>query len=124
MRIQLVQSTFMDELVEFLGRCQCRVSSARAGLIDIHLHPEVSQEAAMRLLEPGSCYRCGAPVEEVLQRLGSPACMDCRDRPNGAPQSNGNGHAALRHRWARFEVDSYLRVWNAKHPEALAQLLD
>lgn len=34
---------------------------------------------ALERLEAGGCYLCGGQVEEVLARLGSTLCHDCRD---------------------------------------------
>ena len=59
----------------------------------------------MRLIpSSGRCLACGDAIEEVLSRLGSPRCLDCRQMRApldpalaGVPEASRNGHLSNGH---------------------------
>ena len=75
----------------------------------------------LSLVRDRRCYGCGGAISDVLVKLGSPLCHDCRD---GAGVSGRASKRALGDLWARMEVDSYLRVWRAQHPGTGVAVLD
>ena len=60
------------------------------------------------LVRDERCYGCGGAISDVLVKLGSPLCHDCRDGPGVNGRASKRSLGAL---WARMEVDAYLRVW-------------
>jgi hypothetical protein len=120
-RIDVSDRSLVSELLEFLRRCSCTADQTGPGSIRVSLDPTVSIGAALNLLRAGVCYACTQPIEAPLARLGSALCLGCRDTQaarTGVPQAD----AAARRRWARMEVEAYLRVWQARHPQVRVTL--
>jgi hypothetical protein len=122
-RIDVSDRALVEELVEFLRRCACAAEQTGPSSIRVSLEPMVSIGAALSLVRAGVCYACTGAIEAPLARLGSALCLDCRDTQggrNGEPAAD----AAARRRWARMELEAYLRVWRARHPDARVTLRD
>jgi hypothetical protein len=121
MRIDVSDRALVEELLEFLRRCSCTAERTGPGSIRVSLDLAVSVGAALSLVRAGVCYACTGPIEAPLARLGSSLCLECRDSPrarNGEPRA----HGAAQRQWARMEVEAYLRVWQAQHPQARVTL--
>ena len=117
-RIDVSDRALVEELLEFLRRCSCSVERTGHSSLRVSLEPTVSVGAALSLVRAGVCYACTEMIEAPLARLGSALCLDCRGTQG---HRNGESPAAddeARRRWATMEVESYLRVWQARHPEA------
>jgi hypothetical protein len=115
MRIRLNEPDLADDLVEFLGRCECTVERVGRNILNVDYGGLGRPETALILVRKGLCYGCGGEVGAMLARLGSPLCADCRDgswpdRPSGRNQD-------------RLVVGSYLRVWSKLHPGALVSVV-
>lgn len=121
MRIDVSDRAFVEELLEFLRRCSCTVERSGPTSVRVMLDPKVSVGAALSLVRAGVCYACAGAIEPPLARLGSPLCLDCRDTEGARNGEARAGHAARR-QWARMEIEAYLRVWQARHPQARATL--
>jgi hypothetical protein len=117
MRIRLDNSAFLDDLIEFLRRCECRVEQVGPKVVRVELR-RADLDAALNRVRLGYCTRCGGEIERVLTSHGSVMCQDCRD---GIGASALNGRAGRD--WARMELGAFLRVWQLRHPETQAQLL-
>jgi hypothetical protein len=115
-RVRLDDPSVAPELASFLRRCQCDVQQLGPTMVGVGICHGVDPAAAARRLEDGRCYRCGEPIETVLFRLGSPLCHDCRE-------GSGNGASETAERWARMEVEAYLRIWCLQNPDARVELL-
>lgn len=122
-RIDVSDRALVEELLEFLRRCSCTVDLAGPTSIRVTLDPTVSVGAALSLVRAGICYACAGAIEAPLARLGSALCLDCRGS-EGAREGEATADRAARREWARMEVEAYLRVWQARHPEAKAVLSD
>jgi len=109
------------DLLDFLRRCGCEVEQSSPDVLDVQLHPEVSVEAVLSLVRDHRCYGCGGAISDVLVKLGSPLCHDCRDGSGVNGRASKRSLGAL---WARMEVDAYLRVWQAQHPGTGVAVLD
>jgi hypothetical protein len=116
-RIDVSDRALVEELLEFLRRCACSVERTGPASLRVSLEPTVSVGAALSLVRAGVCYACTGAIEAPLARLGSALCLDCRGSQG---QRNGESPAdgEARRRWATMEIESYLRVWQARHPEA------
>ena len=116
-RLRLDDPSVALELVAFLRRCQCNVEHLGPTTVGVGLGHPVDVEAAVQRLQTGLCYDCGDVIEEALFRLGSGRCHDCR---------TGSGHRhpdSPRERWTRMEVESYLKIWRAQHPDSRVELV-
>jgi len=118
-RLRLNDSSLAMELGTFLRRCECEVEQLGPTTLGVGLRHSIDVDAAVRQLRAGRCYRCGTEIEPLLFGLGSPVCLDCR-----------NGEAAddlderpVRDEWARMEVEAYVKVWQALHPEGHVELV-
>jgi hypothetical protein len=120
-RIEVSDRALVEELLDFLRRCSCSVERAGPSSLRVTLDPAVSVGAALSLVRAGVCYACAGEIEAPLARLGSALCLDCRDS-EGARNGEPAADASSRYRWARMEVEAYLRVWQARHPEARVTL--
>ena len=123
MRIDVSDRALVEDLLEFLRRCSCTVERTGPGSVRVSLDPAVSVGAALSLVRAGVCYACAGAIEAPLARLGSALCLDCRDTEgarNGEPPANGGA----RRLWARMEIEAYLRVWQARHPQARLTLAE
>ena len=120
-RIEVSDRALVEELLDFLRRCTCSVERVGPSSLRVTLDPAVSVGAALSLVRAGVCYACAGEIEAPLARLGSALCLDCRDS-EGARNGESAADASSRHRWARMEVESYLRVWQARHPEVRVTL--
>lgn len=121
MRIDVSDRALVEELLEFLRRCSCTVDRTGPGSLRVSLAPAVSLGAALSLVRAGVCYSCTGAIEAPLARLGSALCLECRNGegvPNDEPRVGG----AAQRQWARMEVEAYLRVWQARHPETRVTL--
>jgi hypothetical protein len=116
-----VAASLAHDLLDFLRRCGCEVEQSCPDIIDVRLDPNVSVDAVLSVVRDHRCYACGGEVADVLAKLGSALCHDCRD---AADASGRAPERVVRALWARMEVDAYLRVWLARHPGAEAALLD
>jgi hypothetical protein len=126
MRIRLPEPSLTDELADYLRRCECDVTLVQRGLIDVELRRPISIDAALSLVQADRCYGCGEKIEPVLRELGSTLCHDCRGggRENGHADGPAHATEALRARWARMEIDAYLKVWSAMHADSVLELID
>jgi hypothetical protein len=122
-RIDVSDRTLVEELLEFLRRCSCTVERSGPTSLRVLLDPAVSVGAALSLVRAGVCYACAGEIEAPLARLGSALCLDCRDN-EGARHGEVRADDRARSQWARMEVEAYLRVWEARHPEARVTLAD
>jgi hypothetical protein len=122
-RIDVSDRALVEELLEFLRRCSCMVERSGPTSLRVVLDPAVSVGAALSLVRAGVCYACAGEIEAPLARLGSALCLDCRDS-EGARSGEMRADERARRQWARMEVEAYLRVWEARHPEARATLSD
>jgi hypothetical protein len=118
-RLRLTDSSLTDELASFLRRCQCEVEHLGPGTVGVGVVHSVDVETAVKHLRSGRCYRCGETIEPGLYGLGSPLCLNCRDTSNG----DAGADSAVRAEWARMEVEAYVRVWQALHPEGRVELV-
>ncbi len=120
-RVDVSDQALVEELLEFLRRCSCTVDRTGPTSLRVSLDPSVSVGAALSLVRAGVCYSCTGAIEAPLARLGSALCLECRDSEGvrtREPQANG----AAQRQWARMEVEAYLRVWQARHPQAQVTL--
>jgi hypothetical protein len=122
-RIDVSDRTLVEELLEFLRRCSCTVERTGPDSLRVLLDPAVTVGAALSLVRAGICYACTGAIEAPLARLGSALCLECRGS-EGAREGEPRADGAARREWARMEVEAYLRVWQARHPEAKAVLSD
>jgi hypothetical protein len=122
-RIDVSDRALVEELLEFLRRCSCTVERSGPTSLRVVLDPAVSVGAALSLLRAGVCYACAGEIEAPLARLGSALCLDCRDS-EGARSGEMRADDRARRQWARMEIEAYLRVWEARHPEVRATLSD
>jgi hypothetical protein len=122
MKVRLKNSALVGDLSEFLRRCECLVEQVGRETLRVDLDGPVSFEAAMSRARSGLCYTCGGKVESVFLRLGSPQCHDCRES-RSRRGSRVLRDPAIQEEWRRMQLDAYLRVWQARHPETEAQLL-
>jgi hypothetical protein len=120
-RIDVSDRALVEDLLDFLRRCSCSVERTGPSSLRVRLDPAVSVGAALSLVRAGVCYACAGEIEAPLARLGSALCLDCRDS-EVARNGESTADASSRHRWARMEVESYLRVWQARHPEVRVTL--
>ena len=72
MRIRVNEPDLADDLVEFLGRCECTVERVGRDVLSVDYAGLGRPETALSLLRKGLCYRCGEEVGAMLGRLGSP----------------------------------------------------
>jgi hypothetical protein len=119
-RVRVAESTLVRDLLDFLRRCGCEVEQSSPDVLDVQLQPEVSVEAVLSLVRDRLCYGCGGRIPDVLAKLGSSLCHDCRDRA----ASGRAPERSLGALWARMEVDAYLRIWRAQHPDTAVSVLD
>jgi hypothetical protein len=122
-RIDVSDQALVEELLEFLRRCSCTVERSGPTSLRVVLDPAVSVGAALSLVRAGVCYACAGTIEAPLARLGSALCLDCRDT-EGARNGEARADDRARRQWARMEIEAYLRVWEAKHPDADVMLSD
>jgi hypothetical protein len=121
-QVRLENSALVGDLSEFLRRCECLVEQIGRETLKVDLDGPVSVDAAMSRAQSGLCYMCGREVETIFARLDSSLCDDCRERrsydgPLASPES------VVHREWRRMQLDAYLRVWQARHPDAEAQLI-
>jgi hypothetical protein len=111
MQVRLADQSLTGDLAAYLRRCECSVVPRGRGIIDVELAKRVSESAVVALVRSGGCCSCGQEIEPVLLELGSNRCHECR---------NGSGRLGvpLAQRWARMEIEAYVRIWDALHPGA------
>jgi hypothetical protein len=122
-RIDVSDRALVGELLEFLRRCPCTAEQTGPSSIRVLLDPAVSLGAALSLVRAGVCYGCAGTIEAPLARLGSALCLECRGTEaarNGEPAAD----KAARRRWAFMEIEAYVRVWQAGHPQTRVTLSD
>jgi hypothetical protein len=115
-RLRVHDPSRTAELVTFLRRCQCEVQHLGPSTVGVGLGHPVDPDALARRVQEGRCYVCGEAIEEVLFRLGSPRCHDCRE-------STGNHGDTINESWTRIEVEAFLRIWRLRNPDALVELV-
>ena len=123
MRIDVSDAALVEDLLEFLRRCSCTSEQTGPTSLQVALDPAVSVGAALSLVRAGVCYACAGTIEPPLARLGSALCLECRES-EGARHGESRADHPARQQWARMEIEAYLRVWQAHHPEAQATLSD
>ena len=123
MRIDVSDQALVEELLEFLRRCSCTVERSGPASLRVVLDPAVSVGAALSLVRAGICYACAGTIEAPLARLGSALCLDCRDS-EGARNGEARADDRARRQWARMEIEAYLRIWEAQHPDSDVTLSD
>lgn len=118
-RVRLADESLTDDLTRFLRRCECDVEHLGPGTLAVAIPRPVDVAAAVRHLKARRCYRCGATIEATLYRLGSGSCHDCREsaRDERPPE------ARIHDDWTRMEIEAYLKVWLALHPEGDLELV-
>jgi hypothetical protein len=116
-QLQLNDPAATLELEAFLRRCECFVNQVGPRLLTVGIAHDVDVTAAVRHLRAGSCIRCEAPIEELVFRLGSPLCLECRDDPRRDEDTS------VRDAWTRMEVEAYVHVWRALHPDSAVELV-
>jgi hypothetical protein len=121
-KVRLKNYALVGDLTEFLRRCECLVEQVGRETLRVDFQGPVSIEAAMSRVRAGLCYMCGGDVESVFARLGSPLCHDCRESRSG-DASRESPDSAVQQDWRQMQLNAYLRVWQARHPEADAQLV-
>jgi hypothetical protein len=119
-RIDVSDQALVEELLEFLRRCSCTVDRTGPTSLRVSLDPTVSVGAALSLVRAGVCYSCTGAIEAPLARLGSALCLDCRDSEGVRNEPRATG--AAQREWARMEMEAYLRVWQARNPQARVTL--
>jgi|SRR4051812_44473277 hypothetical protein len=119
-RLRLQDPSSTPELVSFLRRCQCQVRDLGAATLGVGVGHDVDPDAAVRRLQSGLCCRCGKEIADSLFRLGSSRCHDCRDSTGVDRRSDTE---ALREDWTQMEVEAYLKVWQALHPDVGVELV-
>jgi hypothetical protein len=123
MRIRLQDPSLLDDLIAYLRRCECDAAVVGADVVEVRFNGSVSRLAAMSFVESGLCYSCGNEIALVLRQLGSTLCHDCRGgRGNGSPSEYAS--EKLRARWARMELEAYMKVWGAVHPGSVPELIE
>jgi hypothetical protein len=115
MRVQVSDVKLVDDLADYLGRCGCVVRKYGARVLGVSVSTEVSLDAALALVREGRCYSCGSAIAPALASLGSTQCHDCRD--------DGRGDAEAAEAWCEMEVEAFLGVWRAWHPQASVAVL-
>jgi hypothetical protein len=121
-RLRLNDSALVMNLGTFLRRCECDVEQLGPTTLGVGLRHSIDVDVAVRQLRAGRCYRCGEEIELLLFGLGSPLCADCRD----GTAANGDGEIderPIRDEWAQMEVEAYVKVWQALHPDAKVELV-
>jgi hypothetical protein len=121
MRIDVSDQALVEDLLEFLRRCSCTAERTGPTTLRVALEPAVSLGAALSLVRAGVCYACAGTIEAPLARLGSALCLECRDS-EGARNGESSADDRARRQWARMEIEAYLRVWQARHPQVRATL--
>jgi hypothetical protein len=116
-QLRLSDPAVTSDLEAFLLRCECFVNQVGPRLLTVGIAHDVDVTAAVRHLRAGSCIRCDAPIEELVFRLGSPLCLECRDDPRRDEDTS------VRDAWTRMEVEAYVQVWRALHPDSAVELV-
>ena len=118
-RVRLADDSLTEDLIGFLRRCECEVNVLGPAFVSVAIRRPVDVEAAVRQLQARRCFRCGGEIELTLFRLGSPSCHDCREtvRDETPPA------ARIHEEWSRMEIEAYLKVWLALHPDGDAELV-
>jgi hypothetical protein len=116
-QLQLNDPAATLELEAFLRRCECFVNQVGPLLLAVGIAHDVDATAAVRHLRGGCCVRCGASIEECVFRLGSPLCLECRADPFRDQDTS------VRDAWTRMEVEAYVQVWRALHPDSAVELV-
>jgi hypothetical protein len=116
-QLRLSDSAATSELEAFLRRCECFVNQVGPRLLAVGIAHDIDTAAAVRQLRIGRCVRCEEPIEEAVFRLGSPLCLDCRAEPRR------DEDAIVRDAWTRMEVEAYVQVWRALHPDSAVELV-
>ena len=118
-RVRLADDSLTDDLIEFLRRCECDVEYVGPAMLSVAILRPLDVEAAVRQLQARRCYRCGSPIEATLFRLGSASCHDCRE----SAYDDEPPAARIRDDWTRMEIEAYLKVWLALHPDGGLELV-
>jgi hypothetical protein len=121
MELRLNDPLLASELVTFLRRCDCDVQHLGPSTLGVGLRHPIDVQTALQQLRAGRCYLCAEEIEPALAGLGSPLCLDCRQGSNGRAAELEEG--PVRDEWARMEVEAYLKVWCALHPECNVELV-
>jgi hypothetical protein len=123
LRIRLVDPTRVGDLLADLRERGCIAEQIDSVAIDVWPAPLLHERAGDGTVF--LCAACGEEVEEVLRRLGSPRCHDCRaEAPGGMLGATPDGDS--RHRWrqALAELQAHLRAWRLADGAAVAVLDD
>jgi hypothetical protein len=94
--VRLEDPMLASELLTFLRRCQCEVEASGPATLEVGLRHAIDPVAA-RL---------------HLRAVPTPA-TDALDLDEGP----------VRDEWARMEVEAYLKVWRALHPDCGVELV-
>jgi hypothetical protein len=117
-RLRLTNSSFVSELGTFLRRCECDVEQLGPRMLGVGVRHEIDVEVA-RQLGALRCYRCEEIAGSVFP--GSPRCVDCR---HGLTEFDAaEARSPIRDEWTRMEVEAYVKVWQALHPEGHVELI-
>jgi hypothetical protein len=116
-QLRLKDPAATSELEAFLRSCECFVNQVGPRLLAVGIAHDVDVAAAVRHLRAGCCVRCEAPIEEFVFRLGSPLCLECRADPLRDEVTS------VRDAWTRMEVEAYVQVWRALHPDSAVELV-
>jgi hypothetical protein len=119
-RLRLTDSTLVSELGTFLQRCECDVEQLGPEMLDVGVRHEIDLEVALRRLGGRRCHQCGEEIA-VSACPGSLRCVDCR---HGLREFDAvEAQSTIRHEWTRMEVEAYVKVWQALHPEGHVELV-
>jgi len=95
-RLRLDDPTLAAELLTFLRRCECDVAASGPATLEVALRHAIDVETARSHLQ-------AVPVREA-------SALDLDEGP-------------IREKWARMEVEAYLKVWCALHPDCSVDLV-
>jgi hypothetical protein len=120
LRLRLNDTTLASELEGFLRRCECVVEQLEPMLLSVGIAHEIDIATAVRQLQDGNCVKCGSAIESCVYLLGSPLCLECRCE---SLSTAGGGESEVREAWGRMEVEAYVKVWQALHPDSYVELV-
>lgn len=95
-RLRLDDPMLASELLTFLRRCECDVEASGPATLEVALRHAIDVDAARSHLR-------AVPIREA-------SALDLDEGP-------------VREEWARMEVEAYLKVWCALHPDCSVELV-
>ena len=95
-RLRLNDPMLASELLIFLRRCECDVEASGPATLEVALRHAIDVDTARSHLR-------AVPVREA-------SALELEEGP-------------VRDQWARMEVEAYLKVWRALHPDCSVELV-